>query len=196
MLEFWPIVLTVSGLATSTLFARAVRGHFVSEKLPPAMKLVVALSYLAIFVYIFALWAGTAPVWQRVAGLCLQIAAAGLFNWARTATLGSRFTAAFDADEPEFLMKGGPYRFVRHPFYISYIAFWVGSSLGGNSLVLWLICFVLIGLYVVAALAEERKFKNSTLATDYQRYAARTGFLFPKFTALLRDDQPEGRPNL
>src|SRR5208283_3575003 len=153
-------------LATSGLFARAVRGHFASQKLPPAMKFLVALSYLAVFIYLFALWTGAAPLWQRIAGLCLQLVAAGLFNWARTTTLGNRFTAAFDIDEPEFLVKAGPYRFVRHPFYVSYITFWVGSSLGGNSSVLWLICFVLIGSYIAAALFEERKFKNSELAAD------------------------------
>jgi len=189
MSEFWPIVLTVSGLAISGLFGRAVRGHFVSATLPPGMKFLVALSALAIFVYVFALWTAAAPVWQRIVGLCLQLFAAGLFNWARTTTLENRFTAAFDTDEPAFLTKSGPYRFVRHPFYVSYIAFWLGSSLGGNSLALWLICFVLVGSYVVAALIEERKFKNSTLAADYRNYAKRTGFLFPKFMALLTEDR-------
>jgi protein-S-isoprenylcysteine O-methyltransferase Ste14 len=194
MFDVWPIALTVSGLATSGLFARAVRGHFASEKLPPAMKLLVALSYLAIFAYIFALWTGAAPLWQRIACVCLQILAAGVFNWARTTTLGNRFTAAFDTDEPAFLVKTGPYRFVRHPFYISYIVFWVGSSLGGNSLILWFVCLVLIGSYVVAALSEEQKFKNSPLAADYSHYSKRTGFLFPKLPVLLTEDQPESRP--
>ena len=87
MLEFWPIVLTVSGLATSGLFARAVRGHFTSEKLPPAMKFLVALSYLG--AYSFTCWrCGPASLrcGKESSALALQIAAAGLFNWARTTT--------------------------------------------------------------------------------------------------------------
>jgi protein-S-isoprenylcysteine O-methyltransferase Ste14 len=193
MFEFWPIVLTVSGLATSGLFAHAVRHHFVSEKLPPAMKLIVALSYLAIFVYLFALWTGVAPLWQRVAGLSLQFVAAGIFNWARTTTLANRLTAAFDTDEPTFLMKVGPYRFVRHPFYCSYITFWVGSSLGCNSFFLYVLCVLLIASYVVAALLEEQKFKLSPFAVDYQIYAKKTGFFFPKIAALAGEDRPKGR---
>ena len=160
------------------------------------MKFLVALSYLALFVYLLALWTGVAPLWQRIVGLGLQIAAAGLFNWARTTTLGARFTAAFDTDEPEFLVKAGPYRFVRHPFYVSYITFWVGSSLGGNSTILWLICLVLIGSYIAAALFEERKFKNSKLAADYQHYSKIVGFFFPKLAALSRNARPEGRPQV
>ena len=196
MRDFWPVVLTVSGLATSGQFALAIRRHFISEKMPPATKFLVALSYCAIFVYVFALWTGTAPAWQRVTGLCLQIVAASLFNWTKITTLGNQFTLAFDTDKPEFVMKMGPYRFVRHPFYISYITFWVGSSLGGNSPVLWLICLVLIVIYVVAALLEERKFKNSPLADDYQTYSTKTGFFFPKFAVLSREDRPEDRPFL
>lgn len=193
MLEFWPIVLTISGLATSGLFARAVRDHFVSKKLPAAMKLLVTLSYLAVFIYVFALWTGGAALWQRIAGLSLQIVAAGLFNWARTTTRDRRLTAAFDTDEPTFLMESGPYRFVRHPFYVSYVVFWVGSSLGGNSLVLYVLCVLLIASYVVAALLEERKFKVSTFAVDYELYAKKTGFFFPKIAALAKRDPPKGR---
>jgi protein-S-isoprenylcysteine O-methyltransferase Ste14 len=194
MLEFWPIVLTVSGLAISGLFGRAVRGHFVSEKLPPAMKALVALSSAAVLVYIYALWTGAAPLWQRAAGLALQLVAAGVFNWARTTTLTQRLAAAFDTVQPEFLMRAGPYRIVRHPFYFSYILFWFGSSLAGNFIVLWVICFALIVIYVVAARFEERKFMNSALADDYRRYSARTGFLFPKIAAFSKDDYCESRP--
>jgi protein-S-isoprenylcysteine O-methyltransferase Ste14 len=194
MLQSWPIVLTVSGLAISALFARAVRGHFVSDSLPPAMKFLVAVSYLAIFVYLFTLWTGDAKLWQRVAGLSLQIFAAGLFNWAKNATFDNRLTAAFDIDKPIFLMKSGPYRFVRHPFYASYIAFWVGSSLAANSVFLYIICFALVVAYVIAALFEESKFKNSPFAADYQRYSRQTGFLFPRFPALSKEDRRESQP--
>lgn len=194
MAEFWPIILTVSGLAISGLFARAVRGHFVSPQLPPAMKLLVALSYLAMLVYLFALWTGAAPLWQRIASLCLQLVAVGLFNWARTTTLANRFTAAFDTDKPQFLVRAGPYRFVRHPFYVSYVTFWVGSSLGGNSPALWLICLVLIGSYIVAALLEEKKFKASELAVEYRHYTKTTGFFFPRFPTLSKNDRAEGSP--
>lgn len=195
MIGFWPIVLTVSGLAASSQFARAVRGHFVSERLPPQMKLLAALSYLAMFVYLFALWTGTASAWQRVAGLLLQVVAAALFNWARTTTLDSRLTAAFDTDQPQFLMKAGPYQFVRHPFYASYIAFWVGSSLAANSLVLWLICLALITIYIFAARLEERKFEVSPFAADYRVYSRSVGFLIPKLATLSRRDRLEDRPH-
>jgi len=157
------------------------------------MKALVAASYLAAVVYLFALWSGEGILWQRIAGLCLQIAAAGLFNWARKATLSNRFTAAFDTDEPKFLVKDGPYRFIRHPFYVSYILFWFGSSLAANSLSLWVLCLVLISVYVTAALLEEKKFKKSPFADDYALYTKRTGFFFPRILAFARQSRPEGQ---
>ena len=186
MLEFWPVVLTVSGAAASLSFARAIRGHFVSETLPSGMKMIVALSYLAIFVYFVTLWTGDAPAWARAAGLLLQGVGAALFHWAKAATQDNRLTAAFDVDAPQFLMRTGPYRFVRHPFYAAYIAFWLGSAAGAGSWVLWLIVLVLAALYVIAARREEQKFENSGLAEDYRSYARRTGFLLPKFAALAK----------
>jgi protein-S-isoprenylcysteine O-methyltransferase Ste14 len=193
MQVFWPIVLTVSGLTIIGLFARAVHGHFVSQKLPPAMKVLVALSYLASFAYLWALWTGEAAQWQRIVGICLQFAAAGLFNWARTTTLANRITAAFDTDQPAFLVTAGPYRFVRHPFYISYIVCWAGSSLAANSLILWMLCLALSVVYIVAALIEENKFKESALAIDYKRYSENVGFFFPKVLALSRQSWSEDR---
>lgn len=193
MSECWPIVLTVSGLAIASLFGRAIRGHFVSQKLPHAMKILVALSYLAVLVYLFALWTGAASLSQRIVGLSLQSFSAIFFNWARTTTLGNRFTAAFDTDKPTFLVKTGPYRFVRHPFYVSYVSFWVGSSLAAGSWMLWCLCILLVVSYVVAALLEEKKFKELMLAADYQFYATEVGFFFPKLSALARERRLEGR---
>jgi protein-S-isoprenylcysteine O-methyltransferase Ste14 len=194
MQVFWPIVLTVSGLATAGLFGRAVRGHFASQKLPPAMKALMALSYLALLTYFWALWTGEAAQWQRIVGLCLQIAAASLFNWARTATLPTRITAAFDTDQPTFLVTAGPYRFVRHPFYVSYVLCWAGSSLAANSLLLSTLSLMLVASYIVAALLEEKKFKASALADAYQSYSEEVGFCFPKVLALARHSWSEDKP--
>ena len=178
-MQIWPIVLTVSGVAVGVQFARAIRRHFVSEKLPSGMKLLATLSYLGMFAYLYGLWTSGARPWERLLGLVLQIAASILFNWARRTTHDSRLTAAFDTDEPRFLLTAGPYRFVRHPFYASYIVFWVGSSLAANYLILWLICLALVVAYVIAARQEERKFEGSRLSDDYRAYRQTTGFLFP-----------------
>jgi len=157
------------------------------------MKALVAVSYLAAVIYIFALWTVGGILWQRIAGILFQIAAVVLFNWARKATLSSRFTAAFDTDEPKFIFKDGPYRFVRHPFYVSYILFWFGSSLAANYLIMWLLFIVLITIYVIAALLEEKKFQKSPLAGDYALYMKRTGFLFPRVSAFDRQGRAEGQ---
>jgi protein-S-isoprenylcysteine O-methyltransferase Ste14 len=195
-MQIWPIVLTVSGLTVSGQFAYAIRRHFVSEKLPLGMKLLAALSYLAILAYLYALWTSGARPWERLAGLVLQGVASLLFNWARRATQDSRLTAAFDTDEPRFLLTAGPYRFVRHPFYASYIVFWVGSSVAANSWILWLLCGGLVAAYVIAARLEERKFQDSRLSDDYRGYRETTGFLIPNLAQTPKRQSLDDRSRL
>jgi len=88
-------------------------------------------------------------------------------------------SAVFSKDHPEHLITRGPYRFIRNPFYSSYLS----ASLGGTiaSAQPWLLLSVLIMavIYYVAAIKEERKFEASFLAAEYMEYKVRTGMFIP-----------------
>jgi protein-S-isoprenylcysteine O-methyltransferase Ste14 len=87
---------------------------------------------------------------------------------------------AFDVENPVSLVTAGPYRYVRHPFYTSYLIFWTGLALGTWSLWAVPVLVLMAVLYTVAARGEEGKFANSPMAAEYAAYRTRTGMFWPR----------------
>jgi len=109
----------------------------------------------------------------------LYVSSLALFWWAIRANHSHPLSAAFLADLPQHLMDRGPYRFVRHPFYTSYLIAWCAGVVATGRL--WLVptLLVMMGIYWKASQAEERKFAHSELAAAYASYRAKTGRFLP-----------------
>jgi protein-S-isoprenylcysteine O-methyltransferase Ste14 len=116
-----------------------------------------------------------------------------IFIWAvRTVGL-QRLTAVFSKDAPDELIVSGPFRFVRNPFYLSYMMVYLQALVASRS---WWAALPLAGmgwLYYRAALVEENKFLSSHLASEYRLYAARTGRFVPM---LVLGSQPGQRQSI
>jgi len=109
-----------------------------------------------------------------------------LFAWGVATTRCGQLTAAFSEDAPAELITSGPFRFVRNPFYVSYLLAYLQAVLASRSP--WSL-LPLLGMWCIyrrAAALEEQKFRRSYLAKTYSRYAACTGRFLP-FRALCRD---------
>ena len=87
--------------------------------------------------------------------------------------------ACFSGNEQLHLVERGPYRFVRHPFYCSYLLTWLAGGVATLNPLLLATFVVMAVLYRVAATKEEKKFAASPLADDYRRYRRCTGQFFP-----------------
>jgi protein-S-isoprenylcysteine O-methyltransferase Ste14 len=118
--------------------------------------------------------------WHAISGAALMIGALLLYEWARRTIMSRRFHIAWSGDVPEAVCEAGPYRYIRHPLYASYVlAFaamlaavpspWTLAILVGNA-----------GLFVHAARDDERSIAASDLAADYARYKQRAGMFFPR----------------
>lgn len=103
--------------------------------------------------------------WPLLAG------SAALFVSALWATRRQRPSVACSGDEPTFLVRTGPYRFLRHPFYVSYSMFFGAVLVAVPTSVTGLVWAVVTWMYVSAARGEERKFARSSLAATYAAYA-------------------------
>ena len=119
-----------------------------------------------------------------IVAILLAVSSAGLFAWGVATVDRGRLTAAFSQDVPTELITAGPFRHIRHPFYLSYLLVYVqggAASRSGWAIIpfLWM-----AALYVRAALLEERKFLDSALAAEYRRYAARTARFIPALHSL------------
>ena len=89
-------------------------------------------------------------------------------------------SVAFSLDAPAHLMKHGPYRHVRHPFYVSYSLAWIAGIVALAQPWLLLSLLVMGAIYYSAAATEERKFASSALAAAYADYQRHTGMFIPR----------------
>jgi protein-S-isoprenylcysteine O-methyltransferase Ste14 len=116
---------------------------------------------------------------QELAALALYGIALTEFWWA-IATHGRRPpTHAFSSDEPVRLVREGPYRAVRHPFYSSYLITWSAALIATHDLMLLVPLCLMGAIYWRAARLEERKFEASPLSAQYSVYRTRTGMFLP-----------------
>jgi protein-S-isoprenylcysteine O-methyltransferase Ste14 len=114
------------------------------------------------------------PVAVAAAGL-----SGGLFAWGVVTVKRNRLTAAFSDDSPAELITAGPFRWVRNPFYLSYLLAYLHAALASRSPWALLPLGLMAGIYGTAAVLEERKFARSPLADTYRAYARRTGRFVP-----------------
>jgi protein-S-isoprenylcysteine O-methyltransferase Ste14 len=117
-------------------------------------------------------------------GNLLIVAGVALFWHCVHLTSRRRLTSPFSDDEPEFFYTGGAYRYLRHPFYLSYLAAYFGMGIASHSVALFVVALVMFGVYFTAARFEEGKFERSALAEDYARYRRRAGMFLPRFLLL------------
>jgi protein-S-isoprenylcysteine O-methyltransferase Ste14 len=156
-------------------FAWSLRGHFASSgRIPNGMRLLSLLSLAAYVHFLASLTAGPgeATLWTAL-GLLGVSASVGLFWWSVATTREHRpFLAYTDAD-PDTIYCSGPYAFVRHPFYVSYIIFWIGTALVAGGLQ-WVPAIALASWYMWIAQREERRLRSSALSAAYASYQKRT----------------------
>lgn len=184
MNDFFTVITGILGFTCFAAFSWGVKGHFRSTgAMPPGMKLTSALSLAGFAWFLWHLTSGVSQAWP--VALVLFAGALGVFTWAILATRRTPPTLAFDTDQPSFLLHHGPYRFVRHPFYLAYLIFWVGTAAAAQTMLAWATPALMAMLYFHAATREEQKFATSELSTAYAAYRAKAGMFLPRLSALL-----------
>jgi protein-S-isoprenylcysteine O-methyltransferase Ste14 len=172
------------GAACFAAFSWGIKGHFRSTgTMPAGMRLTSALSFSGFLWFLWHLAQGVAASWP--AAVALFAGSLCVFFWAIQTTRRTPPTLAFDTDQPSFLLHQGPYRFVRHPFYLAYLMFWVGTAAAAHGLLAWFAPALMAMLYFHAATREEQKFAMSELASAYAAYRAKAGMFLPRPSSLL-----------
>jgi protein-S-isoprenylcysteine O-methyltransferase Ste14 len=117
----------------------------------------------------------------QIPALLLFLTATVFFYWTFfTVTRRTRLNFAFSESSPQLILQEGPYRYVRHPFYFSYICAWVGVFLYTEWSPISIVAgLALTFLYVLAARQEEQEFLRSPLHETYAAYQGKTVMLIP-----------------
>jgi protein-S-isoprenylcysteine O-methyltransferase Ste14 len=126
------------------------------------------------------------PLWNAVASIVLLIASLLLYEWARHVITHRRFHLAWTGDVPEEVCSDGPYRYVRHPLYASYILAFGAVSAAFPTLATLAILAGNVALFLHAAVMDERSLAQSELAPDYALYKGVTGMFLPHLRAVHR----------
>jgi protein-S-isoprenylcysteine O-methyltransferase Ste14 len=123
-------------------------------------------------------WSDTVPLAVQIIALVVMAAALVVVMWAIAVNRFYSSVIRIQADRGHHLVRGGPYRYARHPAYAAALFLLVG---GGLALGSWLA--VLLGLLLVLPLlrrtAQEDRVLRAELA-GYDAYAAEVRYrLFP-----------------
>jgi protein-S-isoprenylcysteine O-methyltransferase Ste14 len=153
------------------VFRRAPAGHGYSASLSSGAVLVTEAVAIAV---------RPVPASRAAAAVAALAGAAALFRWAARANRARPLGLAFAASVPEHVQTRGPYAFVRHPFYASYLLAFAGGWVASASP--WVAPAFALGLWTYwrAARREERAFLASPVADAYRTYALCTGMFLPR----------------
>jgi len=115
-----------------------------------------------------------------VPGIAAVAGSLALFIWARITIHGKFFSYINSTDVPQFVCSGGPYRWIRHPFYTSYLLSLLAVTvMFPNPITAAGLVVAFVGFNAAAAF-EESKFEGSPVAAEYAAYLQRTGRFFPR----------------
>lgn len=165
-------------------FTWSIQGGFfrVSDgKLPTAARITKALGVLFALVHLVALLGSPIVVgWHVAMALTLYGTSLGLFWRSIQVNKAEPLYVAFTNDQPRHLVTCGPYRYIRHPFYASYLLAWTAGIVASRQLWLTAPLLIMLAIYRAAGRDEERRFLSSHLSDQYQEYRRTTGAFIPR----------------
>ncbi len=118
------------------------------------------------------------PIWLRWFGVGIGVSAALLLIWVFR-SLGTNLTDTVVTRAEHTLVTTGPYRWVRHPFYLAAALVASASSLVTANWFLALTGGLAVALLVVRTRTEEKKLVER-FGDEYRTYMDRTGRFFPR----------------
>ncbi|GHD12192.1 methyltransferase family protein [Tianweitania populi] len=173
-------LVVIFAIITIGSFSWGLRGHFrAPDGMPRGMQALTAVSGLAGLLLVFLTLRNGVELPETLGFVAMSLLALSLFWWAVDTTRRRPPHVAHSGKDPDTLYEDGPYAYVRHPFYLAYCLFWVGSAIavGGHQ---WLVAAFLVIWYYVTSRREETHFLRSSMAGSYSEYRRRTGMILPK----------------
>ena len=173
--------LCIAGFFATDFFLR--QGRAANSFRPGAHdRGTTVMMYAAFAVVAFALAVGLPgprfPPAVRSAGAGIAIAALAFRVWAMR-SLGPFYTRTLQVVEGQSVCERGPYRWVRHPGYLSSLLIWPGAAAASGSVLGFAVAVVLLGVGYGRRISIEEGMLRARLGEDYARYCLRTKRLVP-----------------
>jgi protein-S-isoprenylcysteine O-methyltransferase Ste14 len=118
------------------------------------------------------------PIWLRWAGVAFGVLGASLLTWTFR-NLGKNITDTVVTRKEHSLVTTGPYRWVRHPFYVSFALLVLATSLVTANWFILVSLSVVLLLLVIRTNKEEEKLIER-FGDEYRNYMEQTGRFWPR----------------
>jgi protein-S-isoprenylcysteine O-methyltransferase Ste14 len=171
------LTLCIAGLAT---FGWGMACFFHRSSTTAATRAVALIGAVCAAWHLWSIGHAPAGVWRMAAASVLDVAAIALFLWATRTFRGWRPAAIFEPGVSREIVRSGPYTYVRHPFYVSYILFWTAGWVASASWITGTSVVLMSVLYVRAAMQEEAWLRGALPFSTYDAYRRATGFMIPR----------------
>ena len=122
------------------------------------------------------------PRWSGPLGLIVEGCSVGLRVWAMR-TLRGHYAHALRVVDDQPVIRSGPYRFVRHPGYLSALLLWVGAALSARNAMAPMLTLTAVG----TAYQHRMDAEDALLLRDlpgYVEYAATTPRMVPSLSGI------------
>jgi protein-S-isoprenylcysteine O-methyltransferase Ste14 len=126
------------------------------------------------------LYLNRGTIYHFVIGAALYTFSFVLFWTAAAAASRTRLQLFFSNVPPNSLLTHGPYRLVRHPFYVAYTVAWIAGAVIVDKPWLLATAAVCHWIYYRAARMEEASFQQTAYSLAYARYAQAVGMFLPR----------------
>lgn len=191
MPQIIPILLATLLFTCLASFAWGMQCFFVKpNRLPLGIRLTAIAGLVSSLLHFSVILSmQDVPITRFLLAVAAYLSAAMLFWWAVGANHAKPLAACFSETNPEHVTTIGPYRFVRHPFYCSYLLAYLSGVIATESAMLVTTFLLMFAIYRTAAVQEEQSFGRSSLTGEYQAYCTQTGRFFPKLRALFRSSK-------
>jgi protein-S-isoprenylcysteine O-methyltransferase Ste14 len=119
------------------------------------------------------------PLWARWLGVALALGGFALLEWAHR-FIGPEWSEQPRLTQSQRLVQSGPYRWIRHPIYSSFLMILGSTLLISANWLVGLLWITSVAIDVTVRVRYEESLMSARFEEEYQAYAARTGRLFPR----------------
>jgi protein-S-isoprenylcysteine O-methyltransferase Ste14 len=121
------------------------------------------------------------PFWMRWFGFFVGLFALLLFFWVLR-SLGRNFSTTLTINKAQTLVTRGPYQWVRHPMYTSFVFLWTGFLLLSSSWFIGLTGILGFIWAIVIRTPKEEQMMINRFGDEYVAYMQRTGRYLPRWS--------------